>query len=171
MARTRSTEDQARREAVAALSAAGRRMSTAMVLFHTRLAGHVGLGPTDEKVLELVGRFGRPSARDLAVHTGLAANSITNVLDRLVARGFVRRERDPDDGRRVLVVATEEGAQRIGGYFVDLMTGLAELNEDYSTQELQLIADYQTRAADVQEGAARRLGVDGSPRSEDLPAR
>lgn len=134
-----------------------------MVLFHTRLAEQVGLGPTDEKVLELVGRYGRPSARDLAVHTGLAANSITNVLDRLAARGFVRRERDPDDGRRVLVVATEDGAQRIGRYFVDLMTRLAALNEDYSTQELQLIAAYQARVADVQEDAARLLTDPGPP--------
>jgi DNA-binding MarR family transcriptional regulator len=37
------------------------------------------------------------------------ATSVTNVIDRLEAAGLVRREPNPDDGRGVLAVITEQG--------------------------------------------------------------
>jgi DNA-binding MarR family transcriptional regulator len=37
------------------------------------------------------------------------ATSVTNVIDRLEAAGLVRREPNPEDGRGVLAVITEEG--------------------------------------------------------------
>ena len=37
------------------------------------------------------------------------ATSVTNVVDRLEAAGLVRRERNPEDGRGILAVITEEG--------------------------------------------------------------
>lgn len=157
-------EAASRRSLLQQVADAGRRLSTAMVLFHGALANRVGLGATDEKVLELVSRHGRPSARDLAKHTGLAPNSITSVLDRLTRSGFVRREADPEDGRRVLVVATDEGVARIAQHFVGMMTRLAELNGRYSTQELALIADYLERAAVIQEDEARKLATNDAPR-------
>jgi DNA-binding MarR family transcriptional regulator len=39
----------------------------------------------------------------------LSSAGITNRLDRLEKRGLVRRERDPDDRRGVLVMLTPEG--------------------------------------------------------------
>lgn len=156
---TKSTQDDPeRREALQALADSGRRQSTAMVMFHANLSKLVGLGPTDEKVLELVRRHEAPSARELSEQTGLAKNSISDVLDRLERRGFVQRTPDPNDGRRVLVVATEEGAARIGQHFAGLMVRLDELNAEYSTDQLKLIAEYRDRAADIQEAEARNLG-------------
>ncbi|WP_051298675.1 MarR family winged helix-turn-helix transcriptional regulator [Arthrobacter castelli] len=142
------------------VSDSSRLLSTAMVLFHTNLSSKVGLGPTDEKVLELVRRDGSPSPRDLAEYTGLARNSITDVLDRLSRRGFIARSRDAGDGRIVRVRVTEEGAARIGGYLMGLMTRVSELNTDYTVDELRLIAQYQRRAAAIQETEARKLLTD-----------
>jgi DNA-binding MarR family transcriptional regulator len=39
------------------------------------------------------------------------ATSVTNVIDRLEAAGLVRREPNPDDGRGVLAVITDEGRE------------------------------------------------------------
>jgi len=143
------------------LADSGRLLSTAIVLFHSNLPKTLGLGTTDVKVLELVRRLGNPSPSDLAAATGFAKNSITDVLDRLVSRGFVLREPDPIDGRKVRVIATEQGIARVGAQFAGLMNRLSELNADYSVTELELIANYQRRAAQIQEDEARtRTQVD-----------
>ena len=158
---SRSTRDDPERsEALQAVADSGRRLSTAMVLFHTNLSKRVGLGPTEEKVLELVRRHEHPSVRDLADHTGMAKNSISDLLDRLEHKGFVTRQPHPSDGRRVVIVTTDKGVAKIGRLFVGMMTRLDELNADYSTAELAVIAGYQSRAADIQEAEARKLATD-----------
>ena len=40
------------------------------------------------------------------------------------------------------------------------MAGLGELNAEYSTEELALIADYQRRAAEIQVNESHLLGDD-----------
>ncbi|MCW4465996.1 MarR family transcriptional regulator [Glutamicibacter sp. MNS18] len=155
---TWSTEENpARAEVLQALADAGRHQSTAMILFHTNLSKRVGLGTTEEKVLELVRRHDHPSVGDLAAHTGMAKNSISDVLDRLEAKGFVARERHPEDGRKVAIIATEEGVARIGRLFAGLMGRLSQLQAEYTTEELALIAEYQRRAAEIQSDEARTL--------------
>ncbi|WP_308797799.1 MarR family winged helix-turn-helix transcriptional regulator [Agromyces silvae] len=153
--------DAARAEVLEALADAGRRQSTAMILFHANLAKRVGLGPSEEKVLELVRRLGHPTVSELAEETGLAKNSISDLLDRLETKGFVTREAHPTDGRKVAIVATEEGVARIGDLFTGMMTRLGELQADYSTEQLAVIAEYQQRAADIQAAEARTL-ADGA---------
>ena len=39
----------------------------------------------------------------------VASGTMTNRIDRLAARGFVERRRDPDDGRVVVVALTRAG--------------------------------------------------------------
>ena len=136
------------------LADSGRHLSTAIVLFHANLPRSLGLGSTDVKVLELVRRLGTPSPGELAAATGFAKNSITDVLDRLVSHGFVVREPDPVDGRKVRVAPTEQGIARVGAQFAGLMNRLSELNAGYSLTELALVADYQRRAAQIQEDEA-----------------
>lgn len=50
------------------------------------------------------------TVRELAARLGLAKPVITRALDRLEALGLVKRKRDPDDGRNVLVQRTVAGA-------------------------------------------------------------
>jgi DNA-binding MarR family transcriptional regulator len=150
-------EDPARAEALGALADSGRRLSTAMILFHTNLSRRVGLGVTEEKLLELVRRYSSPSVGDLAEYAGMAKNSVSDVLDRLEAKGFIVREPHPSDGRKVAIVATDEGAARIGQHFVSMMGRLDELNAGYSTEQVALIAEYQRRAAEIQVAEARAL--------------
>lgn len=154
----RSTHaEPSRAEVLGALGDSGRMLSTAMVLFHTNLSRRVGLGPTEEKLLELIRRETSPTVSELAQHTGMAKNSISDALDRLETKGFIARERHPSDGRKVAIVATREGSARIGELFVGMMSRLGELNAEYSTEDLALIAEYQRRAAEIQTEEARVL--------------
>ena len=86
----------------------GREMSTMTVLFHTRIAEQMGLSGTDHKCLELAMRSREPlTAGQIAQLSGLSTGAVTGVIDRLEARGFVRRVRDPHDRRKVLVEFSE----------------------------------------------------------------
>lgn len=71
-----------------------------------------GLSHGEWKVLSSLRWAGPPyrrSAGDLARLADLSSGAMTNRLDRLEEAGLVRRLRDPDDRRGVLVELTDEG--------------------------------------------------------------
>lgn len=66
-------------------------------------ATRIGIAVTDMQVLDILDLVGPATAGQLAEFTGLTTGAITRILDRLEKAGLVRRERDPNDGRRVIV--------------------------------------------------------------------
>lgn len=142
---------------VAALLAAGREHSNAIVMFHTAVAAHLGLNPTDHKTLDLLERHGPLSPGTLAELTGLAPASVTGILDRLEARGFVRRRRDPEDRRRQVVEMLGQRAPEVERLFAGLVADLERVCADYSADELEVILDWTRRITQVQRDAAARL--------------
>ena len=56
----------------------------------------------------------RSSPGELAADMELSSGAMTSRLDRLEEAGYVRRLRDPDDRRGVVVELTEEGRARLG---------------------------------------------------------
>lgn len=71
-----------------------------------------GLTWVDWKILSALTRKDEPrSAGKLAEIAQLSSGAMTNRLDRLEEAGLVRRLRDPDDRRGVLVELTREGRQ------------------------------------------------------------
>ena len=67
-------------------------------------------------VLSALRRQGRPfslTATALARATGLSTGAMTNRIDGLESRGFVRRKMDPGDRRSVIVSLTSEGRKMI----------------------------------------------------------
>lgn len=66
-------------------------------------ASRIGLAVTDIQVMDILDLAGPLTAGQLAELTGLTTGAITRILDRLEEAGLVRRERDPKDGRKVIV--------------------------------------------------------------------
>lgn len=126
---------------LADLRRVGREHSDATVLFHSALAAELGLHPTDYKALGVVDRLGPMSAGELARQTGLAPASVTNLVDRLEARGFLHREPDPKDRRRVLLRA--DVSQLTGNeFFASWQRSATRMWERYSDTELAVILDF-----------------------------
>jgi len=147
-----------RRRLVEDLHLAGRELSTAAVLFHSAVAERRGLTPVEEKAVDVLLRLGPLTHRELTEHTGLAAASVTNLIDRLERKGWARRRPHPDDRRRVLVEAdpdhaTEQMAPLLRGFVEEL----ERLYEDYDDDQLRLIAGFMRRATEVQLAALERL--------------
>src|SRR5688572_28333392 len=55
----------------------------------------VGVNRTDGRCLDVIDQRPGITAGELAVAVGLSPGAVTTALDRLEARGFVNRERDP----------------------------------------------------------------------------
>ena len=72
-----------RQELLDALRVVAREHSDATVIFHDTIAQRLGLHGTDEKTMSLLEREGPLSASEIANRTGLAAASVTNLIDRL----------------------------------------------------------------------------------------
>src|SRR5258708_33144631 len=66
-------------------------------------AGRIGMTVTDMQVIDILDSTGPTTAGQLADLTGLTTGAITGMLNRLEEAGLVRRERDPNDGRRAIV--------------------------------------------------------------------
>src|ERR1700719_846224 len=64
------------------------------------MESELGITGTQRRVLRVVGRFPGLSAGELAHIVRLHPSTITGILQRLVARGLLARERDPGDNRR-----------------------------------------------------------------------
>lgn len=130
---------------------------------HTAIAGQVGLSSTDEKTLDILLRLGPLTAGQLADHTGLATASVTSLIDRLEAKGFVERVRDTKDRRRVIVHAKAERLADFGPYFESFLKQLTELLEGYSDEHLGVITDFLSRVAELSRNEAVRLNQQEKP--------
>jgi MarR family transcriptional regulator, organic hydroperoxide resistance regulator len=65
-----------------------------------RMEGELGITGPQRLVLRVVGRFPDLSASELAHIVRLHPSTITGILKRLVARGYLERQSDPNDTRR-----------------------------------------------------------------------
>ena len=86
--------------------------------------------PWEWDVLSALRRAGDPfqlSPKQLLQQTLVTSGTMTNRIDRLVGRRFVRREADPGDGRSVLVTLTEDGRVRVDAAITRLVDAEAEL--------------------------------------------
>ena len=88
-----------------------RRISAQSVMFSQAVAERLDLNPTDLECLGIIGETGALTAGQLAELTGLTTGAITGVIDRLERAGYVRREQDASDRRRVIVQPVPETAQ------------------------------------------------------------
>jgi len=135
-------------ELLAQMARVGREHRDATVLFHSTMAGLLGLHPTDYKTLGILDRLGPLSAGEIASHSGLATASVTNLLDRLESKGFVRRVADPDDGRRLRVEPIRERLAGARKKFAGAVRSLAALVGSYDDHELAVIVDFLGRNAE-----------------------
>lgn len=94
-------------------------------------------------VLSALRRAGAPfqlSPKHLLQQTLVSSGTMTNRIDRLVGRRFVRRESDPGDGRSVLVTLTEDGQMRVDAAITRLVDVEADLLQALSRPDRERMA-------------------------------
>lgn len=142
-----------------------RAFGAATVRFNSAIAERLGVGVTDQKCLEIVqGRDGGATPGLLAERTGLTSGAITAVLDRLEKAGFVRREKDPEDRRQVVVRLTAERAPELSALFEPLRRGWRELCGRRGEKEQALVSAFLQQATELFNKEAGELR--GGPATE-----
>jgi DNA-binding MarR family transcriptional regulator len=142
---------------ITAVLRAGREQGQATIMFHAAVGASLGLGATDEKALDLLDRNGPMTPSEIGSQTGLAPASVTGLVGRLEAKGFVTRRPDPADARRVIVELRPDSAARAAPRFEDLRSRMVALFDAYDDDELIFIADLLTRIAAVQREATEHI--------------
>jgi hypothetical protein len=126
-----------------AFAAAVRRTGSLFVLMTHAAADRIGVNATDLNCMNILSFSGQLTAGELAKATGLTTASITGVVDRLEQAGFVRRERDPHDRRRVVVqMDVEHAFGKIMPVFGPMMGAWRRMADTYTDDDLRLIVRY-----------------------------
>ncbi|MBA4862231.1 MarR family transcriptional regulator [Streptomyces sp. PSKA54] len=141
-----------------AISAMDDLIATSMV-GQQEFARNLGLSVTDLICFAYVLEAGDSpvTAGDLAARAHVTTGAVTGILNRLERGGFVTREPDPADRRRVRVAAVPAAAERVRTVYEPYYARLAELFADYTPDEIAVLADWFTRA-----GALARAYLDES---------
>jgi DNA-binding MarR family transcriptional regulator len=127
-----------------------RQTGALMQLMTQAAADRVGINATDMQCLNILSFRGQMTAGELAKATGLTTASITGVVDRLEAAGYVTRERDAHDRRRVVVkIVLDRALRDVASVFLPTLRAWREMAARYSDDELRLIVDYYGRMEEI----------------------
>jgi DNA-binding MarR family transcriptional regulator len=149
--------------------AAVRKTGSLMNLVGQAAADRVGINATDLNCLNILSFSGQLTAGQLARATGLTTASITGVVDRLEEAGYVRRERDARDRRRVVVHPVLDRAVRdVAPLFLPMVREWQQLAAGYTDDELRLIVEFYGRMEQVFRDQVIRLRQPDDTRKADF---
>ena len=111
-------------------------------------SARIGMTVTDMQVIDILDSTGPTTAGQLADLTGLTTGAITGMLSRLEEIGLVSRERDPNDGRRVIVrlVTDSDEMQKIDSIFDSLGEAWDDLASHYDDEQLAFLLEFLKRS-------------------------
>jgi len=131
-----------------------RRITRAIDLHSRKLANTFGLtGPQLVCLRALSGQEAPTTPSALARDVSLSQGTVTGIIDRLVARQLVSRERNPTDRRLVTVSLTEAGRALVG-------EAPSPLQEQFAEQLAALALHEQERIRDTLEAVVSMMGGD-----------
>jgi DNA-binding MarR family transcriptional regulator len=116
-----------------------------VVVFNAQVADQLGLGVSDMQFMTYLMQEGPLSPGRLSELSGLKSGSVTGVIDRLEHAGYVRRERDETDRRKVRVVLNAEKLQSAESPYAGQAASLRRVLETFSGEELDVIARFLER--------------------------
>jgi len=127
------------------------------VLYQQTVAASLGLYNNDFLSIDILREKGPVTAGELSKLTGLTTGSVTSLIDRLEKNGFVRRQQDPHDRRKVIIVPLYEDKEDVKATYLRLHEKMVELASAYSDEELELISQFLNKASGVLEEQILRL--------------
>ncbi|MEU6586098.1 MarR family transcriptional regulator [Nocardia sp. NPDC046763] len=137
-----------RADIIAELLGAAPRAASDAALFQQALADRLGLNLTELKCLGPLAE-GPATVGVIADRLGLTSGAVTRMVDKLERTGYVRREPDPRDGRKVLVIGAPERLQQVSEMYGGMANAWRELLVECSIEQLEFLRDLLIRMRDV----------------------
>jgi DNA-binding MarR family transcriptional regulator len=123
----------------------------------------LGLSSVEMEFIDLIARTTPVTPSELAARTGLSPATVTGVLDRLEKEGWIRRERDTEDRRRVFVHADLTRTPELFGRFAGMLNRVATICKRYSDTELETVIGFLRQVRDAGDEAVAELR-EGEPK-------
>jgi DNA-binding MarR family transcriptional regulator len=119
-----------------------RGIGTRLGRLNDAVAGLVDLKGGDIELLDHVGRVGPVSPGELAAQLHVHPATMTGILDRLEKGGWVARERDSPDRRKVKVRAIRTRGSELVRLYAPMNTAISKLCASFTTEQLTAIRDF-----------------------------
>ncbi|MET4134147.1 DNA-binding MarR family transcriptional regulator [Pseudarthrobacter sp. PvP090] len=127
-----------------------RRVDTGTYALRIRLAEKLGIGTIDINAMAFVGEVDGLTPKDLGKALNITTGSVTAMVDRLEAKGFMVRKPNPTDRRSVLLHLSPEGTdamQWANDHFAAAAAALLQASSEDSITDI----------AEFLEGIGQRL--------------
>ncbi len=143
-----SGSQQKRAEVLGELTRELRQFTGLGASFFRAAAARIGITVTDMQVIDVLHLTGPMTAGQLADLAELTTGAITGMLNRLEEAGLVRRERDPNDGRRVIVrlIPDKDEMQKIDSIFDSLGEAWDDMASPYDDEHLAFLLEFLKRS-------------------------
>jgi DNA-binding MarR family transcriptional regulator len=122
-----------------------------------RQARTMGINATDMQALRLLDLHGPLGPTELGRRLGLRSASVTVLLDRLEANGYVERERDDRDRRRVTVRALPDALELLFETWAPVVRALDDVGHGLTPSQQKTVCAYLDELAAVLD---RGVGAD-----------
>ncbi|WP_096187360.1 MarR family winged helix-turn-helix transcriptional regulator [Evansella halocellulosilytica] len=140
-----STDNFSREQQLQKLFYEFRENSTLTIMVHQAIATKLGLNVTDHKCLDIIVKNEPMTAGQLSELTGLSTGAVTGVLNRLEKAGYVFREKDTIDKRKVIIKVNQVKLEEKLPVFDKLIIESRDMLSIYSDEELQFIYEFYKR--------------------------
>jgi DNA-binding MarR family transcriptional regulator len=124
------------------LSEAMRAYQMAVDIFDDAVAGKLGLNRTDFRCIDILDQHQPMTAGALAQAARISSGTMTFVIDRLEAAGYVRRRRDDDDRRRVLVEMVPAAHRKVLAYHLPMIEDARVALAEFAADELAVVRKF-----------------------------
>ena len=139
-----------RDELTSRISEGMQRVIAQSVLTNERIARGIGLSVVDTQTLGIINQSPTPmTAGEVSTATELPTSTTTRVLDRLEEKGLIARSPDPTDRRKVVITAQPKIYEVMGDAYGKILEELAELHEQFTAAELEVVARYLEGSAGI----------------------
>lgn len=112
--------------------------------FYQVVATRSGMAVTDIRIVDLLDLIGPSTAGQLAELTGLTTGAITRILDRLEEVDLILRERDANDGRKVIVRLSggKDDIQKVHSILESIGKAQNEVASRYDEEQIAFLLEF-----------------------------
>lgn len=145
------------------------RFGARTVLFQEAAARRLGLTATQLECFQLVRNESPMTASQLARETDLTQASLSVIVEKLAARGFLTREQDPSDRRRWILKADRQAIATVDAIYDEHVKRTTALLDEYSDDELDAALRFMARLAEELREATVEFSGDHSSANRGDP--
>jgi DNA-binding MarR family transcriptional regulator len=124
-------------------------MGTGLGRLNGTVAGLVDLKGGDVEILDHLGRVGPVSPGELATELHIHPATMTGILDRLEQGGWIVRDRDSPDRRKVQLKVVRSRAPELVKLYAPMNAALSEIAADFTLEQLEAIRDFLLKVGEA----------------------